>query len=211
VNAAPAGLRPWFENYLAAFNRADFAAFGACYADDVIFHGQAAQVVGRNAVLDFYRKVRGYLDERVDLLDFVAAPDGTRIAAELRTTLVAVRDHMGGLAATRDFARMFLVPGGYHCAGGYIAYDQDFLGAVVNWVELGKAPDAIEASATLADGLVRRRALYPYPTRTRYLGGDMNAAASFAPIAVRDAPEDGFDWPGSHAISKQRRNLAPRD
>jgi hypothetical protein len=92
VNAAPAGLRPWFENYLAAFNRADFAAFGACYADDVIFHGQAAQVVGRNAVLDFYRKVRGYLDERVDLLDFVAAPDGTRIAAELRTTLVAVRD-----------------------------------------------------------------------------------------------------------------------
>jgi feruloyl esterase len=123
----------------------------------------------------------------------------------------AVRDHMGGLAATRDFARMFLVPGGYHCAGGYIAYDQDFLGAVVNWVELGKAPDAIEASATLADGLVRRRALYPYPTRTRYLGGDMNAAASFAPIAVRDAPEDGFDWPGSHAISKQRRNLAPRD
>jgi len=123
----------------------------------------------------------------------------------------AVHEHMGGLAATRDFARMFLVPGGYHCAGGYIAYDQDFLGAVVNWVELGRAPDAIEASATLADGRVRRRALYAYPVRTRYRGGDVNAAASFVPVPVRGAPEDGFDWPGSHATSKQRRNLAPRD
>jgi hypothetical protein len=92
VSAVAADLRLWFESYLTAFNRADFPAFGACYADDVIFHGQAAQVVGRDAVLDFYRKVRGYLNERVDLLGFVAAPDGTRIAAELRTTLVALRD-----------------------------------------------------------------------------------------------------------------------
>jgi len=92
VSAVAAGLRPWFEDYLAAFNRADFTAFGAWYADDVIFHGQAAQLVGRDAVLDFYRQVREYLDERVDLLTFVAAPDGTRIAAELRTTLVALRD-----------------------------------------------------------------------------------------------------------------------
>ena len=85
-------LRPWFEAYLAAFNRADFPAFGACYADEVIFHGQAAQLVGRDSVLDFYRRVRTYLDERVDLLTFVGAPDGSRIAAELRTTLVALRD-----------------------------------------------------------------------------------------------------------------------
>lgn len=91
MNAQP-GLRPWFEAYLAAFNRADFAAFGAWYADDVIFHGQAAQLVGRDAVLDFYHRVRTYLDERVDLLGSVIARDGSRIAAELRTTLVAHRD-----------------------------------------------------------------------------------------------------------------------
>jgi len=91
VSAQP-GLRPWFEAYLAAFNRADFPAFGAYYAEDVIFHGQAAQLVGRDAVLDFYHKVRTYLDERVDLLTFVGAPDGKRIAAELRTTLVARQD-----------------------------------------------------------------------------------------------------------------------
>ena len=85
-------LRCWFESYLDAFNRADFAGFGACYSDGVIFQGQAAQLIGRDAVLDFYGKVRTYLDERVDLLSFVGAPDGNRIAAELRTTLVALRD-----------------------------------------------------------------------------------------------------------------------
>jgi len=122
----------------------------------------------------------------------------------------AVREHAGGMVATREFARMFLVPGGYHCAGGYIPYDQDMLGAIVNWVERGKAPDMIEAGATLADGIVRHRPLYAYPTRTRYLGGDVNAAASFAPVPVENAPEDGFDWAGSRAASKQRRNLAPR-
>ncbi|GAA0319647.1 hypothetical protein GCM10009087_32440 [Sphingomonas oligophenolica] len=85
-------LLSWFEAYLAAFNRADFPGFGACYADNVVFHGQAAQLVGRDAVLDFYRSVRTYLDERVDLLTFVGAADGSRIAAELRTTLIARKD-----------------------------------------------------------------------------------------------------------------------
>lgn len=92
MSAAAPGLRSWFENYLAAFNRADFAAFGSYYADDVVFHGQAAQLTGREAVLDFYRKVRDHLDERVELLGFVGAPDGSRIAAELRTNLIALRD-----------------------------------------------------------------------------------------------------------------------
>tara|TARA_A100001391_G_scaffold130111_8_gene89508 strand:- start:8528 stop:10201 length:1674 start_codon:yes stop_codon:yes gene_type:complete len=121
----------------------------------------------------------------------------------------AVREHMGGLAATREFARMVLVPGGYHCQGGYIPYDPDFLGAMVSWVELGTAPDAVVAQAVLEDGQIRRRPLYAYPTATRYLGGDVNDPASFAPVPVEVAPEDGFDWAGSRASSKQRRNLAP--
>jgi hypothetical protein len=90
---APAlASRPWFEVYLSAFNRADEAAYGAYYADDVQFFGQAAQVTGRTAVLDFYRRVRTYLHERVELLTFVGDPDGAHILAEIRTTLVAHRD-----------------------------------------------------------------------------------------------------------------------
>lgn len=117
----------------------------------------------------------------------------------------AVRDRAGGLSAARQFARMFLVPAGYHCAGGYIQYNEDFLGAVVKWVEAANAPDTVMASAKLDDGAVRNRPLYAYPTKTRYLGGDVNAAASFAPVAPKQEPADGFDWPGSKAAAKPLR------
>ncbi len=90
--SASGGFRGWFADYLAAFNRADFDAFSAHYADDVIFDGQAAQVIGRDAIVEFYRKVRSYLDETVEILTFVGAPDERRIIAELQTTLVALRD-----------------------------------------------------------------------------------------------------------------------
>jgi len=92
VSAGAIGLRPWFEAYLAAFNRADFPAFGDYYAADILFHGQAARLVGREAVLAFYHEVRTYLHERIELISFVGAPDGSRIAAELHTTLLALRD-----------------------------------------------------------------------------------------------------------------------
>ena len=82
--------RAWFEAYLAAFNRGDFEGFGAYYAEDVQFFGQAATLTGRAAVLDFYRGVRARLDETVDLLAFVGGAD--MAAAEIRTTLVAKED-----------------------------------------------------------------------------------------------------------------------
>ncbi|MXO66593.1 nuclear transport factor 2 family protein [Altericroceibacterium endophyticum] len=85
-------LRDWFETYLAAFNRGDSEEFGAYYADQVVFQGQAAQVVGRDAVIRFYDEVRQYLEERVELLSFVGAGDGQHIFAELRTNLRAVKD-----------------------------------------------------------------------------------------------------------------------
>ncbi|MBO9581456.1 MAG: tannase/feruloyl esterase family alpha/beta hydrolase [Sphingobium sp.] len=114
----------------------------------------------------------------------------------------AVRDRMGGLAATRAFARMFLVPGGYHCRGGYVPYDQDFLGAMVNWVERGMAPESVIAAARLEDGTIRRRPLYAYPVPTRYGGGDVNDPRSFAPGVMKREPVDGYDWPGSKAREK---------
>lgn len=83
-------MRSWFEHYLVAFNRNDFDGFGAYYADDVEFHGQAATLRGRNAVLEFYRGVKARLDETIDLLAFTGGPD--MIAAEIRTTLVARED-----------------------------------------------------------------------------------------------------------------------
>jgi feruloyl esterase len=121
----------------------------------------------------------------------------------------AVRDHMGGLDATRAFARMFLVPGGYHCQGGYVPYEADFLGALVNWVETGTPPDAVPAQAVLDDGKMRSRALYAYPTGTRQIGSDVNNPSAFVSAPAAGEPQDGFDWMGSRAHTRSRRNLAP--
>lgn len=82
--------RPWFEAYLDAFNRNDFAGFGAYYADDVAFHGQAATLRGSAAVLAFYRRVKARIDEQIELLSFIGGENA--IAAELRTTLTPLED-----------------------------------------------------------------------------------------------------------------------
>lgn len=87
---AEPGGREWFEAYLAAFNRGDFEGFSSYYAPNVRFEGQAGSFDGPRAVVAFYRLVRERIDETVELLSFVAGPG--RIAAELRTTLVARAD-----------------------------------------------------------------------------------------------------------------------
>jgi hypothetical protein len=84
------GERAWFEEYLAAFNRADFDAFGAYYHEDVAFHGRAATLVGRQAVLDFYRGVRARIDEHIELVSFLGSPD--RCAVEIVTNLMPLED-----------------------------------------------------------------------------------------------------------------------
>ena len=50
---------------------------------------------------------------------------------------------MGGSAPTRDFARLFMIPGMDHCSGGDGAYAVNYMAAITDWVENGKAPEAL--------------------------------------------------------------------
>ena len=50
---------------------------------------------------------------------------------------------MGGADATTDFARLFMVPGMDHCAGGKGAYAINYMKALEDWVERGQAPQAL--------------------------------------------------------------------
>lgn len=84
------GLRPWFDRYVEAFNRSDFDGFGAYYADDVQFEGQAGQMRGRQAVLDFYRTVKSRMTEVLSVRQFVGVPD--RLGVEIETKLQALVD-----------------------------------------------------------------------------------------------------------------------
>ena len=93
----------------------------------------------------------------------------------------------------RDFVRYFQVPGMAHVEDG-VATDQfDGLGALVDWVEHGEAPEHMEATARgegnpggvneeLPDDWAadRTRLLCPYPEAAHYEEGDPEDAASFS-------------------------------
>jgi len=118
----------------------------------------------------------------------------------------AVVQAMGGLAATRQFARYYALPGVGHCGGnGPDTYNG--LGAVVAWTEKHVAPQALVATqyvqtapsagpppapasdltdavpvlgAPAATAVVRQLPLYPYPELPAYSGyGNVDDASSY--------------------------------
>jgi feruloyl esterase len=76
-----------------------------------------------------------------------------------------------------DFYRFFTVPGVQHCGNGDGALPDDDLGALVNWVENGVAPDILVATSQVSNDT--KRTLCPYPKMQTYLGGDVDSASSF--------------------------------
>lgn len=77
----------------------------------------------------------------------------------------------------QGWARLFLIPGMTHCAGGQSTDEFDMLTAVQAWVEQGQAPDRVVASGKAFPG--KTRPLCPYPKVARYEGGDPNDHRSF--------------------------------
>jgi predicted esterase len=92
-----------------------------------------------------------------------------------------------------NFARLYGVPGMNHCSGGPATDQFDMLTPLVQWVEQGKAPDAVVASARgtgNAGGVnaevpaswtaTRTRPLCAYPKVAKYKGsGSLELADSF--------------------------------
>ena len=83
-------------------------------------------------------------------------------------------------ADTREFFRLFLVPGMFHCRGGTGPDRFDALTALINWVEGGVAPASMVATKLEGGRVTRTRPLCPYPQVARYQGtGSVDDAASF--------------------------------
>jgi feruloyl esterase len=73
-----------------------------------------------------------------------------------------------------------------HCTGGPAADQFDALGALVDWVEQGKAPGPLAASVNAENKELpatwskhRSRPLCPWPQVARRVGDDLDSAASF--------------------------------
>ena len=95
----------------------------------------------------------------------------------------AVTERMGE-AETRDFYRIFMVPGMFHCNGGPGCNTADWLGTVMDWVEKGSAPAQITGAHVEGGKTLRTRPLCAYPNVARYKGmGSVDEAASFGCVA----------------------------
>ena len=128
----------------------------------------------------------------------------------------SVRDEMGD---TRDFYRLFMVPGMAHCAGGpgANAFGQPFsingpnpsdasddvLTALDQWVEQRNAPDKFIATKYVNDdptqGIAFQRPLCPFPQIAKYNGkGSTTSAASFACVRPDHDDHDNHDKEASN-------------
>jgi len=90
----------------------------------------------------------------------------------------SVLQKMGG--STKEFFRLFMQPGVFHCGGGVGPGNFEPLLVVMEWVESKKAPDHIKAAQIANGKTIRTRPLCPYPQVARYSGtGSINQAENF--------------------------------
>jgi feruloyl esterase len=141
--------------------------------------------------------LRKFRDAGGKLLMFTGWNDST-LPRRVIDYYQTVERTLGGPEPTREFARLFMVPGMNHCSGGEGPFAVDWLSHMEAWVEQGKAPDvAIGSHVPLDWGpsvelkyplgqdtpITFTRPIYPFPRWARYRGrGDPNKAENFKPV-----------------------------
>ena len=108
--------------------------------------------------------------------------------------------HTMGQQRVKEFARLYLFPGGYHCGGGDGPFNMDLLTPIMQWVETGAAPNQIIASHTSQPNgpIDRTRPVFPYPQQAKYTGsGSINDAANFTSKNAAALPANRLEWLGS--------------
>jgi feruloyl esterase len=87
-------------------------------------------------------------------------------------------DFNDSVASVENYARLYLVPGMAHCAGGEKTPDSfDLLTPIVDWVENGEAPGAVTATGRSMAG--QSRPLCPFPSYAHFEGGDAADAGNY--------------------------------
>jgi tannase/feruloyl esterase len=76
----------------------------------------------------------------------------------------------GALRDTKEFYRLFLVPGMNHCGGGPGTSRFDMLTALEQWVEHGKAPEQVTGAHATNGQVDRTRPICAYPALAQYKG-----------------------------------------
>jgi feruloyl esterase len=197
----PGGLTPGSElNWLGTIVAADGGAgLNLKYAEDAMRFAAFAQDPGPTFTVDqfdldrdveklnfmdrltngFNPDVRGFRDRGGRLILY----HGWQGAGALNTVdfYETAAAAAGGLDEMAGFARLFMVPGMNQCSGGPGANTFDFLAALEDWVEFGKAPDSLKGTHVDENGAEGfSRPVYAYPYFARYEGkSDHIVAESF--------------------------------
>jgi hypothetical protein len=132
--------------------------------------------------------LRAFRRRRGKIIMYAGLADPVFSANDLVAYYQGLSRAQGGLAATRKFARLFLVPGMAHCSGGPALDRFDALSSIVRWVEKGRVPARLVATGDAFPG--RSRPLCPYPAEAHYRGrGDGEDAKNFHCLAPRIGTE----------------------
>lgn len=117
----------------------------------------------------FNPDLRGFRDRGGRLILYHGWQDGPALnTVDFYETAAAAA---GGLDEAVGFARLFMVPGMNHCGGGPGVNEFDFIGAIEDWVEFGKAPDSLIGTHVEDTGTRGfSRPVYAYPNFAKYDG-----------------------------------------
>ncbi|MDH6590358.1 hypothetical protein M2165_000247 [Variovorax sp. TBS-050B] len=163
-----------------------YAQLANAWDRGVALQAAFANINTDNPDLSAFRDRKGKLLSYHGLADTLIPPQGTlhyygRVAAQ-----------MGGIAATQDFYRLYLVPGMGHGfnngtanpdANPPLPTNAQLYALLTDWVEKGIAPPArleVATTASAAFPVVKTRPLCLYPLKAVYNAGDPNTAASYS-------------------------------
>jgi feruloyl esterase len=145
------------------------------------FDRDPARMAAFHAVYDTADDVQlaGFRQRGGKLMFFHGLADPIFSAQELADYQRRLNEQHGNAGAAA-FARSFFVPGMTHCAGGPATDAFDGLGALVDWVEQGRAPARVVARGSGAVAASVSRPLCAWPQVARYDGGPADSEASFS-------------------------------
>jgi len=104
-----------FRAYMQAFNSSDWDALREYYAPDIrLVIGNGAELVGRDAIIDFYSEVKQQARRTIEIVQCFA--DGNTLAAEIESEFVAIED-------APDFAVRPMAKGDRYYLNSFVFYD----------------------------------------------------------------------------------------